>query len=236
VWILIPKLQSVQFPFRWLAISSMVGAVMVALSIPCWLERLRREKQEGGAWRILAITVAGAILLSFAFSAIHFATPSFYDDRQKLYAEMRTIPGAQGHRDWWPIWAEGDELRRAMEKVEVEGRSVTVTAWEAERREFQIAGGSAGEARVRAFYYPHWAASDAGGRSLPVRPAADGAILISLPADALSVTLEFREPRRVSLAAMLSALGWISIAGLLIFGLREAHGREYDALHALPDK
>jgi len=226
VWVLIPRLQSVQFPFRWLAISSMAGAVLVAASMPVWTNEVRRAKS-GGPWRILAMTAAGSVLLSSGFLAIHFATPSFYDDPPKFYAEMQSIPGAEGHKDWWPVWA-GDALPRDTDRVEVEGRAVAITSWEAERRAFLISAGSATSARVRTFYYPYWTAT-AGGRSLDIRPDGDGAILIALPAEAVSVVLEFHEPRRAHLAAALSALGWILIAALFLFGLREMPSPEYDA-------
>ena len=41
-------------------------------------------------------------------------------------------------------------------------------------------------------------------------------LMVMLPPEAVEITLEFREPKRARGAAGLSALGWISIGGLLV--------------------
>ena len=41
LWALIPKLSEVQFPWRWLAVMSLTGSVLLASSIPCWLQLIR---------------------------------------------------------------------------------------------------------------------------------------------------------------------------------------------------
>ena len=74
--------------------------------------------------------------------------------------------------------------------VDADTRSVTIDFWAAEHRRFEVAAGNAIDARMRTFYYPHWVATSQ-GRVLPTRPDRDGALLISLPADAVSVTWNF---------------------------------------------
>jgi hypothetical protein len=58
-----------------------------------------------------------------------------------------------------------------------------------------------------------------------VRADGDGALLVSLPAEAVSVELEFREPARASVAAATSAIGALFIGGLFIFGGRKREKR-----------
>ena len=41
LWKIIPKLGSIEFPWRWLAVTSIVGAVALAASIPAWMEKAR---------------------------------------------------------------------------------------------------------------------------------------------------------------------------------------------------
>ena len=53
-----------------------------------------------------------------------------------------------------------------------------------------------------------------GAQSLAIKPDVDGALLLSLPAEAMTVTLEFREPLRARLAVAITGFGWILIAGL----------------------
>lgn len=89
-------------------------------------------------------------------------------------------------------------------EIEVGDRSLTIDSWEPQRRTFRVSGGRATEARVRTFYYPFWSAT-AGGETLPVRCDADGAILITLPEDSVSVSLEFLEPTRKEVTLLVSA-------------------------------
>jgi uncharacterized membrane protein YfhO len=68
---------------------------------------------------------------------------------------------------------------------------------------------------VRTFFYPHWKAS-ADGQSLPIHPDQDGALVIAIPKEAATITLEFSEPKRVKYAAGLTLIGWVLISGLLL--------------------
>jgi hypothetical protein len=70
----------------------------------------------------------------------------------------------------------------------------------------------------------------AGGRTLPLRSDTDGAILISLPEEAVSVTLEFREPARKRLSILGSAIVWVSVVGvLMLLPFRRSRGRVSDS-------
>jgi hypothetical protein len=221
LWVIIPKLKDVQFPWRWLAITSGVCAVMMAIAIPVWIEKIRGSKQSG--WRKLSIAAGGCALLSFCFLATHFMEPAYYFNRHQFEEEIKDLDGLRSHKDWWPVWVTGDKIPREMsEGVEVEGRSVAIKRLEAERRVFEVSGGNVTEARIRTLYYPHWTAS-AGGERLNTHPAEDGTLLVSLPARlAAPVEVEFREPLRVQAAAVVTALGWILILAFLIFRKREA--------------
>jgi hypothetical protein len=101
------------------------------------------------------------------------------------------------------------------EPVNAEGRTVTVESWQPLVRVFSVGPGPATDARLALFYYPHWIATAAGGQVLPVRPGPDGAVLVSLPPDAATVTVAFREPPRVAVARYAAVGTWILLAVLL---------------------
>jgi uncharacterized membrane protein YfhO len=100
-------------------------------------------------------------------------------------------------------------------EVEVDGRNVTVTSWQPEQRSFSIDAGTATEARIRTFYYPHWVARNDTG-ILPTRRADDGALLIAVPPQATSVQLDFREPPRTKFSTTVSLSGLIIIGALFM--------------------
>jgi len=122
---------------------------------------------------------------------------------------------------WYPIWARSD-VRKMTTEVEANGRTVTVSTWRPEHRKFSVAAGPATEARVRTFYYPHWTATSEAG-NLPTRPDKDGALLISLPQNATSVELDFREPRKTKISTMSSLSGLIIIGALVVPFRRRRH-------------
>jgi hypothetical protein len=98
-------------------------------------------------------------------------------------------------------------------EVEAIGRPVSVNSWAPEVRRFSVGAGDATEARVRTFYYPHWIATS-GNQVLQTRPDKDGALLISLPHDAVSVDLAFTEPQRSRVSSYASLAGFLFISAL----------------------
>jgi hypothetical protein len=208
IWNLIRPLQETQFPWRWLSITSMAGAVLIGLSIPFWA-RLMRTRM-----RPLAMFALGTIAIGFAFSLSHIVREARWLTPAQFQQTLNAIPGSPSVYQWLPVWVH-EPFPQMATQVEAEDRSVTIDSWTPEKRVFHIAAGNAGEARVRTFFYPHWKAS-AGNQQLATRPDQSGALIVTLPKDAAEITLKFREPKRVQGAAGFTALGWISIGGLLV--------------------
>jgi hypothetical protein len=213
LWAVIPKLGSIEFPWRWLAVTSSAGAVAAAASIPFWMEKARTGS------RPLAILAMGSVTIALAFTLAHPIRGAVYLARPQFDSMLALLPGSSSLPDVLPVWSTA-EPREMSTEVEAAGRAVKVDAWQKERRAFRVEAGDAGEARVRALYYPHWVATAAGGVNLPTRPATDGALLVSLPTEAVSVDLEFREPPRSRLATVISLVGWLLIGTLFVFSWR----------------
>ena len=208
VWNAIRPLQETQLPWRWLAITSMACAILIGLSIPFWSCLARTAK------RPLGVFALGTIAIAFAFSASHIVREARWLTPAQFQQTLNGIPGSLSVYQWLPIWVR-EPFPQMTGQVEAGGRNITIDSWTPEKRVFHVAAGNADEARVRTFFYPHWTAT-AGNQQLAIRPDQNGALMVTLPKEALEVTLEFREPKRVRGAAGLSALGWISIGGLLV--------------------
>ncbi|HKC64184.1 MAG TPA: 6-pyruvoyl-tetrahydropterin synthase-related protein [Pyrinomonadaceae bacterium] len=212
LWMLLSPLQGTQFPWRWLTVVSMAGSVAAAATIHFWIKKARESA------RPVALLIAGGVLVSLTLTFSHIVNEARYLTPQQFNATLNSIPGSPSVDYWFTVWAV-KPLRGMTERVEAEGRSVKINSWEAESRSFEVTAGEVTEARVRTFYYPYWQAT-ASGRELALRAADDGALLISLPPDAVSVKLEFQEPARVHFAAALSAIGLLSTGALFIFDWR----------------
>ncbi|HVG19869.1 MAG TPA: 6-pyruvoyl-tetrahydropterin synthase-related protein, partial [Blastocatellia bacterium] len=203
MWAALPPLQKVEFPWRWLAVTSMCAPVIVAWSIPHWVEKARTSK------RPLAILAAGCVLMACAITMFQIIRGATYLPRPVFDSMAQDIARSNSIDYWLPLWA-GARPKEMEGPVEVEGRRSSVNSWGPQRRDFEVSSGDAADARVRTYYYPHWVAK-AGSKQLETRPDSDGALLVSLPPDAVSVSLEFIEPVRVRVATFASIIGWILI-------------------------
>ena len=208
LWDLIHPLQETQFPWRWLTITSMVCPILLALAIPFWA-RLANGKK-----RPLVMIALGTMAISFAFSAGHIVREARWLTPAQFEQTLSSIPGSPGVYQWLPVWVR-DPLPNMTAAVEAGDRQLTIKSWEPETRVFHVSAGAAADARVQTFFYPHWKAS-AEGQALVVHPDQDGALAIALPKEAATITLEFREPKRVKFAAGLTLVGWVLIGGLLL--------------------
>jgi uncharacterized membrane protein len=211
IWNLFHPLQATQFPWRWLAITSLVCPIAFASAIPFWARKWRERK------RPLALIVTGTMAISIVFSAMQIVRSARFLDVAQFQETLRST-GSEGISHWWPVWVK-EPFKPMNVQVEAGQRAVRVRSWEPERRVFDVGPGDAQEVRVRAFYYPYWMATF-GDKELHVRPDADGAALISIPRGETSVILEFSEPSRVRWAALATALGWIAITMLGVFNGR----------------
>jgi hypothetical protein len=210
LWAVIPKLSEVQFPWRWLSITSLCGSVVVAASLPKWIEIFQLH------FRPRDMAIAFTFLLSLGFVVSEVIIDCDYLSRASFDTMAHDARGGPSFKDWLPVSARDllhVDLKRS--KVDAGSRSVVVESWESERRQFKVAAGTEPEARIRSYYYPLWKAT-ANGETLATRAADDGAILISLPPASADVTLTFQEPARVRYAEILSLLAWLSITALVV--------------------
>jgi hypothetical protein len=99
-------------------------------------------------------------------------------------------------------------------------RTVKVDKWLSEHRTFQVSAGAATDAKVHAFYYPLWSAT-AAGKTLPTRNDQDGTLIISLPPEAVTVDLAFREPLRSRISGIVSVIGWAIVLVVALLPRRD---------------
>jgi 6-pyruvoyl-tetrahydropterin synthase related domain len=210
VWAVIPKLSEVQFPWRWLSITSLMGALAFAGSIPKWKERFRAKL------RPRDFAVALAFALSLVFTGTQIIQEGDYIDRAKFEPMAHDVRGAVSFKDWLPVSARDFmNVQKMSVKVDAGVRPVTVGTWEAERRTFHLGPGAESILRVRTYFYPLWKAR-AGGRVLPTTASPDGLLLISAPTQAADIELTFEQPLKVHLFELVSTLSWILIIGSLV--------------------
>jgi hypothetical protein len=234
LWAVVPYLRLTQHPFRWLAVTSAVAPILMAASVPFWRNQIQQRP------RSLALVMTGLVLISVTFSLSQTVRGATYLSRPTFEVLVAPLKESPSIVQWLPIWASASAKNKASydqcspptsttAKVEAPHRDLRVIEWTDLKRVFAVEAGEAVEARVATFYYPHWVA-EANGQPLAVRAANDGALLIALPPQQVVVNLEFREPARTKISAIISIFSWTLIASLLIFGSFSSKRRDHEPI------
>jgi uncharacterized membrane protein len=234
VWAIIPYLRMTQHPFRWLAVTSAVAPILMAASVPFWSKQFQQRQ------RSLALIMSGLVLFAVTFSLSQTVRGAAYLSRPTFEQMLAPLKESPSIVQWLPIWASSSANNKASyekvlppaastAKIETLNRPLRIIEWSDLKRVFEVEAGTATDARVATFYYPHWVAV-ANGQTLSVRPADDGTLLIALPPQKVLVSLEFHEPLRSKLSATISIISWTLIASLFIFGSFSRKRRDYEPI------
>jgi len=212
IWDALPILQETQFPWRWMTITSACLALLVSICLAelasMWFSR----------WRPLSLALIGLLAIAPSFTILQLIRGAPLHDRVTFNQKVESQRGSATYRDFLPIWAKL-QPRQMNSQVETQNRSVTIIEWSAERRVFSLDAGPETEARLRTYYYPYWVAS-AAGRQLFTRPADDGALLVTVPAEKSTIEVKFVEPLSSDIAGVLSACALVVIIWLSAFTAR----------------
>jgi 6-pyruvoyl-tetrahydropterin synthase related domain len=223
IWTIIPKLSEVQFPWRWLSVTSLMGAILFAASIPKWQEQFRQRIRP----RDLAVGLA--FTLSLVFIGTQVIQDCDYIGHAKFEPMVQEIRGAVSFKDWLPAMAkEFTNVEKMNAQADAGSRPVTVNAWEPERRSIHLGAGSQSALKVRTYFYPRWTAK-ADGQSLPVTANPDGLLLITTPTRETDIELDFESPKRVRWSELVTGMSWVLILGAGVFGAISARRRRGSA-------
>jgi hypothetical protein len=216
VWNYAGFLQKVQFPWRWLAMVSVFGAIFASTGISRAADAMKAGKG------ILLPFSLGLVLVVFVFMAVFIIKQASYVPPADFNIQIANIGEVPSYEGWWPVWAKESALAH-KERVSIAGRDVNIASWETTDRQFTVSSGQAAAARLGAFYYPHWKAS-VNNLPVPLFPDEDGLISLPLPPENASVRVYFEEPPINRAAFYASAAAWvILLTGLALFatGLKD---------------
>jgi 4-amino-4-deoxy-L-arabinose transferase-like glycosyltransferase len=232
VWFIVPYLRMVQHPFRWLAVVSAAVPLLMAASLPRWLELFRSRK------RSLALGLLGMVLISITFTISQVIRAASYLPKSEFEEKLQPLRQSPTIVQWLPIWAslaaqDKESYEKCVPPAEIPGwvaagdRSVNISRWDKLERSFLLGPGIADEVKLQTFYYPHWTAT-AGGQKLSTRPAEDGSLVLAVPGNSsVTIHLEFVEPARTKVANVISAFSWTLMGFVLILVLfRPATGKQ----------
>ncbi len=209
IWDNFSLLQKVQFPWRWMSIVTLFGAIFASDGIIRTSDSLKDGKN------FLLPIGLGAIFLFFGITSSIIVKGSIYFSYPEFNQKISNLVTSESFECWWTQWAQKSAFAQS-EKVLIENRMVNVNNWASTQRTFSISAGEAGQATVATLYYPHWKAT-VNGQPVEVSPTENGLISFPALAEKAEVRLYFEEPQRVKFAFYISGLAWIILFGLLLF-------------------
>jgi hypothetical protein len=220
VWVLFPKLQLVQFPWRFHVLLTVAIVALMALA----LGRLRFPKGPGA----LALNVTGCFLLLLW---IPITVKQFPASPQRQ--SFRYIQDAESQRrgndvpEYRPSWAESTPKDRATlfassgqpeyySKILSGNGAVGIEKWAPGRISISVDAATEASIAIRQFYFPGWRAFDLASRQeftvLPTQP--DGLISIRIPEGRYQIGIRLSTTWPEIAGQAFSAISFIGVIAL----------------------
>jgi len=193
-WMHLPKLQFMQFPWRWLLCLSAVFSMAVAIGLRRWWSRL---------------IVCGVVLSVIAIAWNRVQAPWWDNtaDLREMQDNMATGAGYEGTDEYTPNGADPTAIDKDARRVTVDGdahAAIHVSLWNAESKSFSAEMSAPANVVVRLFNYPAWRVEVNNKQVRTAAKEGSGQMLVPLEAGANRVEITFVRTwdRRVG--------GWIS--------------------------
>jgi hypothetical protein len=218
LWLLLPKLRFVQFPWRWMSILTIPFVYFLAAAVArC---RLR--------WLWIVATLA--LLTS---TAVFLAQHTWWDDEDfsTLRATIASGEGFDGTDEYDPIGDDHYNLPARAPRAQVlppseEPESPEATAaatppkivierWTPERKIVRVESPQPARLALRLLNYPAWQVQVNGSRIRPASADDSGQMIVPLPAGKSHVTARFTRTRDTILGAIISILSLL--VGVFLF-------------------
>jgi hypothetical protein len=201
MWKILPKLQFMQFPWRWLLCMSAIFTLFVTRGLRKW-------------WARGAI---GAVSLLVIVLAWHYAQAPWWDnaaDLREMRDNMSDRIGYEGTDEYTPVGAEPSGIDKDARNVTVKGpakAAIHVQNWDSESKSFTADVSAPDQLNVKLFPYPAWRVT-VNGQTVGTG-VRSGSGQMQIPVEAGTNRVEIRFVRTWDRTAG----GWISL--LTSFGL-----------------
>ena len=209
LWKFLPKMQFMQFPWRWLLCLSAIFTIFVTVGLRRWWMR--------GTVCALAVLV---ILAGWTR-----AQAPWWDtaaDLREMQDNLATGVGYEGTDEYTPLGADPANIEKDARKVTVAGpahAAIVVGRWDTESKEFTAQMSVADRLALRLFRYPAWRVTVNGQIVETVAREGTGQMLVPVSAGMNRVRIHFVSTWDraaggwISFVAGLSMLGWLFVSG-----------------------
>jgi hypothetical protein len=204
-WKVLPKMQFMQFPWRWLLCLSMIFTLFVTAGFKKW-------------WMRAVVCILCFTLIAVGWRRIQapwWDTPA---DLREMVDNMYIDAGYEGTDEYTPLGAEPSAIDKDARKVTLDGPAradIHVLRWDAESKTITAQLSAADQLALRLFSYPAWKVEVNGREVQPHSRTSTGQMLVPVLAGMNRVEIRFvRTWDRtlgdwISFVTVLGTLGWI---------------------------
>lgn len=200
-WRILPKMQFMQFPWRWLLCLSLIFTVFVALGLQRW-------------WMRTIVCVLSIVVIAAAWTRVQAPWWDNAADLREMQDNMESGAGYEGTDEYTPVGADPAAVDKSARDVTVDGparAAIHVVRWNADTKEFTAQVSAADQLALKLFRYPAWNV-EVNGHSIPtsVRKST-GQILIPVQAGLNRVQIRFVRTWDRTAGAWISAVTFILV-------------------------
>lgn len=198
LWNVLPKMEYMQFPWRWLLCLSMIFSTFVTVGLRRW-------------WQRGAVCVLSLLVIVGGWNQMQAPWWDNAADLREVQDNIVTGAGYEGVDEYAPLGADPAAIDKDARKVTVDGpahAAIDVLRWDAESKEFTVQMSAPDQVALRLFRYPAWKVTVNGKIvETAVRPGT-GQVLVPVAAGTNWVQVRFVRTWDRSVG------GWISVFAL----------------------
>jgi 6-pyruvoyl-tetrahydropterin synthase-like protein len=181
LWNILPKLQFMQFPWRWLLCLSLIFTLFVTVGFRHW-------------WQRGAVCALSLVVIVVAWRYVEAPWWDTAADLREMQDNMATGAGYEGTDEYMPIGADFSVTDKDARKVTVLGpahAAIDVLHWDAESKTFSAQMSAADQVALRLFRYPAWRALVNGREAETTARDGTGQMLVPISAGMNRVEVTF---------------------------------------------
>ena len=203
LWTVLPKMQFMQFPWRWLLCLSTMFSLLVAMALPRW-------------WMRAVVCTVGVLVIVVGWHRIQAPWWDNSADLREMQDNMESGIGYEGTDEYLPLGADKENIDKDARKVTVDGpahAALVVQRWDAESKAFTADMSAADQVAVKLFRYPAWEARVNGRVVETAAREGTGQMLVPVSQGMNRVELRFVRTwdREVG--------GWISVIAIVLVAI-----------------
>jgi hypothetical protein len=210
LWLVLPKLRFVQFPWRWMTILAVPGAVFLGAAA---LRRL------GSLWVIAALAISVG-------TGVYLVRHTWWDadDIPTLQAALAEGKGLEGTDEYDPAGDDHYNLPQGAPHVRILAAedstrpataAVILQRWTPEDRRLWVHSREPVKLALRLLNYPAWHVEVNGQAVTTEHPEQTEQMILEVPAGDSQISIEFRQTADRTIGAVMSGVSLLVALGLL---------------------